>query len=278
MKDLNFCTVPKILSIFHPLLNLLLYFCTVKSSNSTDEIEKKPKQMTKYLLSFLIICPAFIPGYSQNSLILKDVDSVVIGNETTPMESYATLINTQSYQITVGAKRKVISSIAGSTNFFCWDVCYLEQIDSSSGELTIGGNDTLYNFYGHYAGQGNPGLCIIEYCFFDIDYPADSVCYRANYYGGVTGIESLETSKEGAFLYPNPSQGQVTLTYKTQMEGNYFFVMADAMGQIVRSPSLERGFSGELTLDLSTLANGFYTYQLWKNNTALTIGKFALKN
>jgi len=54
--------------------------------------------------------------------------------------------------------------------------------------------------------------------------------------------------------------------------------MADAMGQIVRSQSLERGFSGELTLDLSTLANGFYTYQLWKNNTALTIGKFALKN
>lgn len=231
----------------------------------------------KNILTIIIIC--FInQSFAQNSLSLFDVGSVSSGTASAPIESSASLINNAPYQIDVGVKRKAIQQVLGSESFFCWDVCYLSQIDSSLGQLTISPNDTLYNFYGSYNGQGNPGLCIIEYCFFDIDNPSDSVCYRANYYGGVTGIESLENSKEGAFLYPNPSQGQVTLTYKTQMEGNYFFVMADAMGQIVRSQSLERGFSGELTLDLSTLANGFYTYQLWKNNTALTIGKFALKN
>ena len=234
--------------------------------------------MIKKYLSTLIVFVSINYSFSQNSLFLFDIGAVNYGTASSSIESSASLVNTAPYQIAVGVKRKILQDVAGSESFFCWDVCYLSQVDSSLGQLTIGPNDTLYNFYGSYKGQGNPGLCIIEYCFFDIDYPADSVCYRANYYGGVTGIESLENSKEGAFLYPNPSQGQVTLTYKTQNEGNYFFVMADAMGQIVRSQSLERGFSGELTLDLSTLANGFYTYQLWKNNTAVIIGKFALKN
>jgi hypothetical protein len=234
--------------------------------------------MKKTILGFAALFASIFSGYAQNSLILEDIDNIVMGNETTPMESFVTLINTQSYQITVGAKRKVITPVAGSTNFFCWDVCYLEQIDSSSGELTIGGNDTLYNFYGHYAGQGNIGLCVIEYCFFDIDYPVDSVCYRASYYGGVTGIETLETAKEGAVLYPNPSQGQATLTYKTQNAGNYSLVLVDVMGQIVRNQSLQTGFSGDLNIDLSELANGLYTYQLCRNNAAVTSGKFALRH
>lgn len=233
--------------------------------------------LKKYFLGILIfLCVNY--SFAQNSLSLFDIGSVNYGTASANIESYASLVNNAPYQISVAVKRKIIQQVIGSESFFCWDVCYLAQVDSSLSQLTIGPNDTLYNFYGSYNGQGNPGLCVIEYCFFDIDFPSDSVCYRANYYGGVTGIETLETAKEGAVMYPNPSQGQATLTYKTQNAGNYSFVLVDVTGQIVRNQNLQTGFSGDLNIDLSELSNGLYTYQLWRNNTAVTSGKFALKH
>ncbi|MBX7182831.1 MAG: T9SS type A sorting domain-containing protein [Bacteroidia bacterium] len=234
--------------------------------------------MKKLLLSLSAIFAFGFTTYSQDSFLLEDIDAVVSGTANQSMESYVTLINTQAYQITVGAKRKVISAVAGSTNFFCWDVCYLAQVDSSSGELTIGAHDTLYNFYGHYNGEGNQGICVIEYCFFDIDFPADSACYRANYYGGVTGIETLESAKEGAVLYPNPTQGQATLKYKSLPNESYSFALVNMMGQAVKTTELQSGFDGEIPMDLSSVASGIYTYQLCRNGQSVTSGKIALKN
>lgn len=140
---------------------------------------------------------SLVVGYTQNlnSLKILNANPLVYGSATDGLETYASILNTASYDMNVSAKRKVIYAENGSTNFFCWDICYLAPVDSAQNPLIIGSGDTIHNFFGHYNGQGNAGIGIIEYCFFDLDFPSDSVCYTVQYFAGVSNVQDNNFTK-----------------------------------------------------------------------------------
>lgn len=108
------------------------------------------------------------------------------------LESPARLTNLSANKtLNVKVNRIIIDKVSGSNNYFCWDVCYDNETDFSSGSLFILPNDTVEVFTGTYLPMGNAGKSIIKYCFSNAENVTDSICYIANFTsGGVTSETS----------------------------------------------------------------------------------------
>ncbi|MEW6469010.1 MAG: PKD domain-containing protein [Bacteroidota bacterium] len=77
-----------------------------------------------------------------------------------------------------------------------------------------------------------------------------------------TGMDDPLT--QGTFtIYPNPNNGQFTLSFELGTEDNYMLELTDALGQVVYSESLP-GFSGKYTryFDLTQYGSGVYMITL----------------
>ncbi len=66
---------------------------------------------------------------------------------------------------------------------------------------------------------------------------------------------------DGISLYPNPSDGNMMLTYSLPTEKQGQFMVYDVMGNTVAKTSLENGLH-QKQIDLSQLASGVYYYKV----------------
>ena len=106
--------------------------------------------------------------------------------------------NISSAQISVKCSRSIISEVAGTSNYFCWGVCYGETTNVSLLAQTILASDTNHTFYAHYKPLGNPGATLISYCFFNLANPADQACQTVSFCYESTcplAIDETENSK-----------------------------------------------------------------------------------
>lgn len=85
--------------------------------------------------------------------------------------------------------------------------------------------------------------------------PCDTTTSTVTVYANNTGeCDSFE-------LYPNPSDGNITLRYTLSGQTNELHIY-DTMGKLVRRETLSVGFNQTTALNLSHLATGLYVYQV----------------
>jgi Secretion system C-terminal sorting domain len=181
-----------------------------------------------------------------------------------------TVTNISTGTLSVRARREVQTAVTGSTNYFCWGVCYQESTDVSpvSQAQTMDGGTSNTSFYAHYRPHGLAGQTIIKYCFFDNNNPTDETCQVVNFCvdGCTINVQELGTLRPVlSAVGPNPVIGMSTISYDTHgTSQSARLVFYDALGQVVRTEQLT-GSKGMVILNAAEFANGIYLYALESN-------------
>jgi len=214
-----------------------------------------------FALSFL--------GASAQSMSLVNPVAQVIGDATTltgagEMVAEWPVTNISNASISLKCSRSVISEVAGTSNYFCWGVCFGETTNVSLIAQTILPSDTNHTFYAHYKPLGNPGETLITYCFFNMANPTDqacqtvSFCYESNC---PIGVEEAENSKL-ELVGSNPLKGLSFMNYKLptgETEGQ--LVITNLQGKLVKKTTV-KGNSGSILMNAQDYASGVYQFTL----------------
>jgi len=80
--------------------------------------------------------------------------------------------------------------------------------------------------------------------------------------------ENEPTINSDLIVYPNPSKGQITLSYVGQ-EQLSTATITDVNGKLIKEIDL-RSFDESLDIDLSGLSKGMYFMQISTSNTVIT--------
>ncbi len=83
-----------------------------------------------------------------------------------------------------------------------------------------------------------------------------------------TEIETLTTNNSNIKCYPNPCNNELYLSLDTEETGNLTFKIFNINGKLVKSYTLEKQ-SGNITINVSTLHAGTYTYQVFSRDLSV---------
>ncbi len=152
---------------------------------------------------------------SNSPLNLSYSSSTVVGTSNDfEIASYIEVINTSDESLEVMVRRNVLSESCAN-NWFCWNICYLPNIDQSPIPVTIDSNTSTSVFSGHIVPEFYGATYDIEYCFFPENQIDDSICATIHYVVegemlGCTNSNALNynananTDDGSCVLYPQP--------------------------------------------------------------------------
>ncbi|MFA9220695.1 MAG: T9SS type A sorting domain-containing protein [Sediminibacterium sp.] len=223
--------------------------------------------MKKNLL-FFGFALSFI-GASAQSMSLVNPVVQVIGDATTltgagEMVAEWPVTNISNVSISLKCSRSVISEVAGTSNYFCWGVCFGETTNVSLIAQTILPSDTNHTFYAHYKPLGNPGQTLITYCFFNTANPTDQACQTVSFcYESICplGVPEENFSKL-ELVGSNPLKGLSFINYQMPQgvtEGQ--LMITNTQGELVKK-SVVKGNSGSILLNAQDYASGVYHFTL----------------
>lgn len=171
--------------------------------------------------------------------------------------------NMSANSLSVRCRREIISAVPGSTNYFCWGVCFQESTDVSPVGVAVpmAAEQTNNSFFGHYKPNGNAGQSTIRYCFFDNNNPTDEFCETVTYCVDVAncivGVEENAGAKLEA-VSPNPTSGMTVLRYTLPSASKSAQVVVYSItGALVKSESLISR-QGMVVFDAGELGAGVY--------------------
>ena len=172
--------------------------------------------------------------------------------------------NISNASISVKCSRSVISEIPGTSNYFCWGVCYGETTNVSLLSQNILASDTNHTFYAHYKPLGNPGQTLITYCFFNTANPTDQACQTVSFcYESVCPMGvTEENSSKFELVGSNPLKGLSFINYQMPQgvtEGQ--LLITNMQGELVKK-SLVKGNSGSILMNAQDYASGVYQFTL----------------
>lgn len=223
--------------------------------------------MKKYLIFFgftvttLFVTAQSIALVSPVAQVVADASTLTGAGE---MVAEWPVTNISDVQVAVKCNRSIVSEIAGSSNYFCWGVCYGETTNVSLLAQTIFASDTNSTFYAHYKPQGNPGESIISYCFFNTANPVDQACQTVSFCYEASceiGIEE-QTNSKLELVGSNPLKGISFLNYQLPVGLNEAELMiTNTQGQLIKSATLV-GKSGSILVSSEDFASGVYNFTL----------------
>lgn len=98
--------------------------------------------------------------------------------------------------LSVRVRRVENNLVEGTTNYFCWGLCYTPMVDTSSRIITIQSGETSSEFYGDYQPKGNAGSSSITYYFYNPENPNQEVGVEVHYKAEASTPASIELSTE----------------------------------------------------------------------------------
>jgi hypothetical protein len=226
----------------------------------------------KKLLSFLFFAGLIsCCAYSQ-ALTLSNAQGPIPGNSTiTPHGSitddeivaYAWVTNNAATPISVKVKKIETHITPGTTNTFCWGLCYPPDVFVSLQTIVLDPGETdSTDFSGHLSPNGISGYDLITYVFYNVSDPSDSVCLNVHFAHFPVGIDNpgIKPMLSGAF--PNPVSTIFRLDYTLPSDLTGKIILFNESGVVVKEISLPAG-SGKTMINTGELNDGVYFYSLY---------------
>ena len=212
--------------------------------------------MKGFLFFSLTICSLLV--FAQNISVDANNNNIESNNLFEEMITEITVHNTSNVSKNIKVSREVINETEGSSNYFCWDLCYLPIVDISTNPINFsGGEINESSFSVHYTPNGNEGETRIRYCAFDEQNVADSACVVVRYYASSTvNIDDFNSFYFSEF-YPNPSSSITKFSYNILPSQLCEVVVLDMLGNIVEKHQLSSD-KGELRFTVTDLNVGLY--------------------
>lgn len=220
---------------------------------------------------------SFSATWSQSMVLVNPVVQVIADASTLTgageMVAEWPVTNISDVAISVKCSRSVVSAVPGTSNYFCWGVCFGETTNVSLIAQTIQAADTNHTFYAHYKPLGNAGETLITYCFFNMANPTDqacqtvSFCYESSCPISVQEIE--ETSLTWTGSNPIKGIGFMNYTFPSGINAGQL-VVTNAQGALVKTASV-KGNKGSILLNADDYAAGVYNFTLNTRASSKTI-------
>ncbi|MEO5584579.1 MAG: T9SS type A sorting domain-containing protein [Flavobacteriales bacterium] len=184
--------------------------------------------------------------------------------------------NTSGTSRLVNVKRYETSVLHGTSNYFCWDVCYGERnagaypLWVAADPVSMAAGEMANGFHAYYKPQVNTGTSTFRYVWYDMNSPNDSTWvdfeYNVTEASGIAEVVDVRAFK----VFPNPSTGgDITINYDlatatsgTQME------LYNVLGErkLVQPISAAQG---KITLREGELNSGVWFAVLKRNGKTL---------
>ncbi len=263
-------------------LRFFIYFCKLNLTNC------KIKLMKRILLSLYLLSMACFYGYSQTGLSLSDTlgnpiapNSTLVINSTPDKPEgvlYLWVKNNGSNAVTVKAKKVELSLLAEASVNFCWaNQCYPPTVFESLANSVINAGAYAKDFSGHYQHNTKMGQSKVEWVFWDVSNPANTISVFADYNVFPVGFEEHAAEAKISGVYPNPANTNVSMTYSLPAGMNGTVILRNILGAEIRHEVLQ-GSSGKLTLSVSDLSDGIYFYSLLVNGESSSTGKLIVRH
>lgn len=197
------------------------------------------------------------------------VNNAAISVRTTDTSSAAYLDarvkvkNNTSAELFMYARRITNAAVSGTTNTFCYGVCYPPFVDTSFVVVSIPGGTTDSSFVADYTPAGQAGTTSLTYEFFDLTTLGSPVTASVTIEFTLSGVGIPENT---TMLFdgpnPNPAGSFTTFTYELPASTRSAFLSVRNMaGAEVQSVMLDRE-SGKAVLNTADLPSGIYLYSL----------------
>ncbi len=200
-------------------------------------------------------------------------NTVVVDTKVEISQGALAIKNTSADTLSVRVSREILNEVSGTSNYFCWDLCYPPSVDSS-GSLTIMPDSTSNSFIADYDHQSMVGTTSIKYCFYNANDVSDSVCTIVNFANEVMSVPE-EAFLNNFNLMPNPAINNVTVSFGFNYFGNTSFTIYDILGNEVIASELNGTF-GSKTFNTSKLQAGVYFYSIKANGDVLKTARLVI--
>jgi len=235
--------------------------------------------MKKLVLSLLVLLGFFFVSSAQMLELYHEGELFEMGEKVTIIEypqefelvAHMSVKNVSSETLTLLCRKIELEVVPGTSNVFCWGICYAPSVYLSPLTVVLGPGETTDEFSGHYMPNLIEGMNKMCYSFFPESSPNDSTYFYVDFWS-TESVGISEPSNNSVFVsnpYPNPATSQVTFDYNLP-EGTQSAVINihNLLGAKVKEIIIS-GFNGKTTIDVNDLNDGIYFYSVNVDNEIL---------
>lgn len=233
--------------------------------------------MKKFVLLFSLIIASV--GLQAQGLEFIGQDEITYGDpNSTDVASYFVVKNSSEETRRIKVTRNPINIIEGTSNWFCWVLCWQDVVDTSNFFIQLAPGEETDEFSAHFNPAGEVyGDWAIEYCFFDQDDTDFEYCTTV--YWSTEDPLSVNDIYEVNLGNPQPNPAvdvvRIPLAYET-LPQNTFFSVHSIVGEEVKSFRVANG-TNFIEFDVNDLAPGVYIYSLRDQNTPMSTGRLVVQ-
>lgn len=251
--------------------------------------------MKRLLFSIALISSISANGFAQSSFEFHNLSNVDItgtvltltGVETDyELDTYIQVKNNSGSAKNIKIKRYEQSVVSGSTNYFCWTVCYppmsagAEPVFPTPSDLAYNDYVTAnanayapYNLIAYHKPNTTVGTSIYRFVAFDGANPNDSAYVDVQVdISAANNVNEMEVVSHFS-TWPNPASSTTHVKYQLNtVSSDQVLVITDLIGARKRSYSLT-GKEGTINVDLNEFATGIYFFSIISNGLPVTTKK-----
>lgn len=210
-------------------------------------------------------------------------DTVTISGDTSEtLFCFMSVTNNSGSSLSVKCIRTNVDVVSGSENTLCWGGECAEtgtgSTYTSNDPTVINAGATVTEFSGDYKANGNEGISIIRYRFFDMNAVSDSICFYAKFDASAIGIKETVNNVEVSDAYPNPANSYTYIAYKSLSDNNSAkIIVSNLLGQTVISiPVTDK--AGKIKIETARLENGIYFYSFSVKDRVIYTKKLVVRH
>jgi hypothetical protein len=230
------------------------------------------------VLSLCLFCSVINAKLFGQSLTFNTPGPIVVtGSLEDELIGEITVTNSGIETIDFHVKRTIVSSLAGSSNWFCWGTtCYLPTTEVSLNPVSIIDGLSNSTFSAHLNPAGNVGNAEIMYTFFNAANPNDSASINVRFESTPLSTGPNVNSAVQFSSFPNPANEVIRFAY-ANLPSDASIEILNLLGERIAKID-DLTIEGTTAFPVDKLAPGIYFYNLNSaKNKAIKAGRFIVR-
>ncbi len=233
------------------------------------------------LLSFTFL--QILSLFGQGIEILNKSNEIITNTSitlTAPADTQGIVSGSFKIKNTTTASKNIIvvrsskSVVSGSENYFCWGLCWPEEVNVSD-PFPVGAGVAMPGFTADIIPNNFSGISMNTYAIFDENAPADSV--NLTVYFNITAPNSINEIPRGyvSDFQPNPASTFTSFHYSMKPGSRGSVSIYNILGSEVRKIELNPSYQDQRIL-IGDLQPGNYFYRVRMNESIIKTGKLII--
>ena len=228
-----------------------------------------------------VCAQSFILEWNDEPYYDSDTIHFAIGSYPVTEMAFSPIINNNTNNgINVKVIRDELLMLEGTNSYFCWDTCNPVSVDTSANSMFVpaGSSGIEGDFVGYYETNGEIGISLIEYKYYNKDNPEEYIAVIVKFDTNPTSIDNnILNNIWVSEIYPNPSTDNVSVNYELPSEVKTASVkIVNLLGSVVMEEHIEIG-NNSMRMNISNLDGGIYFYSLLINGEIYSTKKLIVR-